>query len=137
MGRDATHAEELTDAINRNAQVTVDKANRLLERAGRSDVDKVSSGWRPASVNDATANAARSSRHLTAEAVDLPDADRTLAEWCVDNLDVLGEIGLWMEDPRWTPTWVHVQTVPPGSGKLVFIPSSKPPLDPDFEVTWA
>ena len=137
MGRDATHAEELTDEINRNARITVDKANELLERAGRSDIDQVASGWRPASVNDVTQNAARSSRHLTAEAVDLPDADRSLATWCIDNLDVLREIGLWMEDPRWTPNWLHIQTVPPKSGKTVFIPSAKPPLDPNFEVTWA
>src|SRR3990167_8931000 len=137
MGRDATHAEELTDEINRNARITVDKANELLERAGRSDIDQVASGWRPASVNDATQNAARSSRHLTAEAVDLPDTDRILAGWCVDNLDSLKEIGLWMEDPRWTPTWVHLQVVPPKSGKLVYIPSSAPAKDPDFPVTWA
>lgn len=137
MGRDATHAEELTDEINRNAQVTVGRVNELLARAGRSDINEVSSGWRPKSINDATSNAAASSRHITAQAADLPDADRLLAEWCVDNLDVLKEIGLWMEDPRWTPTWIHLQVVPPGSGKVVFIPSAKPPLDPTFEVTWA
>src|SRR3990167_3474216 len=89
MGRDATHAEELNDEINRNARITVAKANELLERAGRSDIDQVASGWRPASVNDVTANAAQSSRHLTGEAVDLPDADRSLCEWAVDNLDSL------------------------------------------------
>ena len=137
MGRDSTHAEELTDEILANAHLTVAKCNELLERAGRSDIDQVASGWRPASVNDATANASRSSRHLTAQAVDLPDADRSLATWCVDNLDVLREIGLWMEDPRWTPTWVHLQIVPPRSGRTVYIPSSAPASDPDFPVTWA
>lgn len=135
-GRDTQYAEELTDEIRANAQITVDKVNELLSRAGRSDIDSVASGWRPKAVNDATANAASSSRHLTAEAADIPDADRTLSSWCVDNLDVLTEIGLWMEDPRWTPTWTHVQTVPPKSGKRVFIPSVKPPLDPSFPVTW-
>lgn len=137
MGRDRTHAEELTDEIRRNADVTVAKANRLLERAGRSAIDEVRSGWRPQAVNDATANAARSSRHLTAQAIDLPDNDRTLATWCVDNLDVLKELGLWMEDPRWTPTWVHLQTIPPKSERVVFIPNSAPAADPDFPVTWA
>lgn len=136
-GRDAQYADEYTDDIQRNAIITVARANDLLARAGRSDIHTVNSGWRPKGVNDATANAASSSRHLTAEAADLPDADRTLATWCVDNLDVLGQIGLWIEDPRWTPTWLHVQTVPPKSGKRVYIPSSKPPLDPSFPVTWA
>lgn len=136
-GRDATHAEELTYDILTNAQETVERANQLLSRAGRSSLDEVRSGWRPQGVNDSTANAAKDSRHLTAEAVDLGDSDRSLATWCVDNLDVLEELGLWMEDPRWTPSWVHLQIVPPKSGKLVYIPSSKPPLDPNFEVTWA
>ena len=137
MGRDVTHAHELTAEVNANAQITVAKVNELLARAGRNDINTVNSGWRPQGVNDATSNAAKSSRHLTAEAVDLPDADRVLAEWCVDNLDILKDIGLWMEDPRWTPSWVHLQIVPPGSGKIVYIPSNKPALDPTFEVTWA
>ena len=137
MGRDKTHGEELSDEVQSNAQITVQRTNELLARAGRSDINSVNSGWRPRGVNEATSNAAATSRHITGQAVDLPDADRTLSEWCVDNLDDLRGIGLWMEDPRWTPTWLHVQTVPPGSGKVVYIPSSKPPLDPDFPVTWA
>src|SRR3990167_10307886 len=125
MGRDITHAEELTDEINRNAQVTVARCNELLTRAGRSDIHEVASGFRPKGINSTTSNAAANSRNLTAQAIDLRDTDRLLAQWCVDNLDVLKEIGLWMEDPRWTPSWVHLQVVPPGSGKIVYIPSTK------------
>lgn len=135
-GRDKEYADELTDEIRGNAEKTVELANELLSRAGRSDIDLVDSGWRPKAVNDHTSNAASGSKHLSAEAVDLPDYKRTLATWCVDNLDVLAEIGLWMEDPRWTKTWVHVQTVPPRSGKRVFIPSTTPATDPNFPVTW-
>lgn len=137
MGRDLTHSEELTEEIMANAQRTVERVNDLLRRANRSDIDTVRSGWRPKAVNDSTANAATGSRHLTGHAVDLPDNDRTLATWIADNLDELEAVGLWAEDFRWTPTWVHVQTVPPRSGKLVYVPSSSKPLDPDFPVTWA
>ena len=136
-GRDTEYADELTDEIRANAEVTVAKANELLARAGRSDIHTVNSGWRPATVNEATANAGTHSRHLTGQAVDLPDRDRTLATWCADNLDIAREIGLWFEDFRWTPTWVHCQIVPPKSGKLVYIPSTAPATDPDFPVTWA
>ena len=136
MGRNVTHAEEFTDEILTHATITVGKVNELLARAGRSDIHRVTSGWRPRSVNDATSNAAANSRHLTGQAADLSDNDRNLCGWCVDNLDVLTEIGLWMEDPRWTPTWLHVQTVPPKSGKHVFIPSTAPAKDPSFPVTW-
>jgi hypothetical protein len=40
----------------------------------------------------------------------------------MENLDVLAEIGLWLEHPISTPRWCHVQTVPPKSGKRVFTP---------------
>ena len=136
-GRDTRYADELTDEIRANAETTVGKANQLLEISGFKHVSEVSSGWRPRSVNDATANAATTSKHLSGQAVDLADAHRDLAGWCVDNLDVLEGIGLWMEDPRWTPTWIHLQTVPPRSGRRVFIPSSASPADPNFPVTWA
>lgn len=140
-GRDASCSQELTDDIRRNAADTVAKANALLERAGFAHICTVNSGWRPRQVNAATPNASVTSLHLTARAVDLPDPGRALARWCVINLAVLAEIGLWLEDPRWTyddegKHWVHVQTVPPRSGNRVFVPSDKPALDPGFPVTW-
>ncbi len=141
-GRDESHRDDLTDGIRRNAADTVAKANALLERAGFAHVCSVNSGWRPRQINTATPNASATSHHLTGCAVDLPDPDRTLAAWCVNNLAALAKIGLWMEDPRWTwdangEHWVHVQTVPPRSGNRVFVPSAAPALDPDFPVTWA
>lgn len=141
-GREETHHRELTDEIRRNAEDTVTRANELLQRAGFAHISAVNSGWRPREVNNATATASPTSRHLTGQAVDLPDPDRRLAAWCASNLGVLEEIGLWLEDPRWTcdengEHWVHVQTVPPRSGRRVFVPYDTPPPDPDFPVTWA
>ena len=141
-GRDEAYRRELTDKIRRNAEDTVKKANALLKRAGFEHVCAVNSGWRPRQVNAATPNASATSHHVSGRAVDLPDPDRALAAWCVHNLNVLAEIGLWLEDPRWTydadgDHWVHVQTVPPKSGRRVFVPSTAPATDPDFPVTWA
>jgi hypothetical protein len=67
---------------------------------------------------------------MTGCAVDICDVvpERTLARWCLRNLVFLAEVGLWMEDPRWTPGWVHLQSVPPRSGGRVFIPSAAPAL---------
>lgn len=136
-GRDTKYASELTGAIRANAQITVDKVNQLLDRADLQSISELNSGWRPQAVNEATSNAASGSKHLSGQAADIPDAGRVLASWCVDHLDSLEEIGLWMEDPRWTPTWVHVQIVPPRSGKRVFVPSTAPAADPSFPVTWS
>lgn len=130
MDRDSRYRLVWTEEIQRNGRKTIDTVNQLLSLAELDGIvaDDVASGWRPKSVNDATSNAAKGSRHLTAEACDLRDTDRVLAQWCLNHLDALGRLGLWMEDPRWTPTWVHLQTLPPKSGKRVYIPSTKQPL---------
>ena len=131
MGRDKTHAADLTDDIRSNANATVRTINQLLQMAEADGIncDECASGWRPLSINDATANAAKNSKHLKALAMDVRDvAGREFARWCLRNLKKLEALGLWMENPQWTPTWVHLQIVPPGSGNRVYIPSIKPPL---------
>lgn len=135
MGRDKSHAAECNTIIWRNAAETVRRTNQLKQLAAINagfifPKDEVASGWRPISINDATSNAALCSPHLFADGLDTRDPERLFARWCLQNLAELEQIGLWMEDPCWTPTWVHLQTHPPKSGKRVFIPSSKPPLAP-------
>lgn len=84
-------------------------------------------GFRP---QDCPIGAPRS-KHKLGLAVDLVDPYRELAKWAVNNLGTLAEIGLWIEDPRWTPTWLHLQSVAPGNppveSKRVFIPDASPP----------
>jgi hypothetical protein len=120
MGRDAVHGAELTKELRRNAEVTVARANMLLQRAGLAGA--VNSGWRPHAVNAQIANASPRSRHLTCEAVDLADPDDELDAWCMRHLEVLEAIGLWLEHPQATPGWCHLQIVPPRSGRRVFEP---------------
>jgi hypothetical protein len=131
MGRDVGRADELTEAVEANARELLGRINLLLSWALADGVraQGVASGWRPRGINDATANAAKNSTHLSGEGIDLRDtAHRDLVRWCLLNLDALEEIGLWMEDPQWTPSWVHLQSRPPGSGRRVYVPSTRPPL---------
>lgn len=118
-GRDVKFAKELTDTIKANAKDLMQKVNRLLVIAGLTDRD-ATSGWRPSAVNAATIGAAKKSNHMLGLAVDVADADKQLQRWCLANLNILEELGLWMEHPRDTPTWCHLQTVPPRSGRRVF-----------------
>lgn len=130
-GRDTAYPDELTLDVARNASHLLASVNTLLKCAEADGVTAigVASGWRPRGVNDRTANAAKSSTHITGRGIDLRDhEDRRLARWCLRHLDALEKLSLWMEDPRWTPSWVHLQSVPPGSGKRVYIPSSAPAL---------
>jgi hypothetical protein len=118
MGRDKKYP--LNDTLRANAEELVEKANQLLSRFGEGR--RVTSGWRPPQVNAATPGAAKRSLHMTCEAVDLEDEDGQLDDWCLDNLEVLQEIGLWLEHPSATRRWCHLQIAPPRSGKRVFFP---------------
>lgn len=79
----------------------------------------ISSGYRPASIN-ASVGGAKLSAHQTCQAVDIVDKDGKLAEFCLNNLTLLEECGIFMEDPRFTNGWVHLQTRP--TRNRVFIP---------------
>jgi len=120
MGRDYSHANELNSELRANAALTVACANALLERAGFAGI--VNSGWRPHAINAAIPSASTRSKHLTCQAIDLCDVDDALDAWCIHNLCVLGDLGLWLEHPDATPGWCHVQIVPPRSGRRVFMP---------------
>lgn len=120
MGRDLEHAAELTEELRCNAVLMVARANALLARAAMACA--VNSGWRPHAVNARIANASPRSRHLTCQAIDLDDPGDRLDAWCLENLDVLAALGLWLEHPDATPGWCHVQIVPPRSGRRVFEP---------------
>lgn len=124
MGR----LEGMTETLWANARNMVLRANWLrgfyLIDCPEAAEWEVRSGRRTPEINAGTPGAAVGSNHLTCNALDIADNDRRLARWLVANLHVLVDIELWMEDPRCTPTWVHIQTVPPVSGNRVFIPSA-------------
>lgn len=137
MHRDSRYRLEWTEEVKRNGIRLVAAVNKLLALAEIDGIvrDAVSSGWRPQACNDATANAAKASKHLTGHACDIRDAGREFAQWCMLNLDKLASCGLYMEDPRWTYSenglhWVHLQDEPPKSGKRVYIPNTSPPKGP-------
>lgn len=120
MGRDAEYRSELTGELRANARDIVKRVNRLLQRAGMTR--KVTSGWRPAALNATVPGAASGSKHISCLAIDLEDRDGALDAWCMANLPVLEELGLWLEHPRATRGWCHLQTRPPRSGNRVFEP---------------
>ncbi len=118
---------------------------RAVETAFRSETgvelpEGYASGWRPAAVNDATANAGKKSTHLTANGGDKRDnADGEFSWWCLRNPHILEIHGLYQEHPIATvvrawktahaqgrePTpWCHLQSVPPASHNRVYFPDT-------------
>lgn len=82
----------------------------------------ISSGYRPAAINSSVGGA-KKSNHIMCLAVDfVDDQKQTFGKWCLNNIKVLEELGLYMEDLRHTKGWVHLQIKAPRSGKRVFIP---------------
>jgi DNA-directed RNA polymerase subunit M/transcription elongation factor TFIIS len=130
MDRHITYKNEYTKEIEQNAKNLLDKINAFLHEIGIKE-RKVNSGWRPAGINDTTQNAAKGSNHLKALAIDLEDKNGDLRTLVLKNLDKAKQYGIYFEDMRWTKGWIHMQIVPPKSGKRIYIPSTAPALDPN------
>jgi hypothetical protein len=60
------------------------------------------------------------SPHRDANGVDVSDQDNKFDEWLTR--DTLVKFGLWREAKQHTPTWAHLQRVPPKSGNRSFNP---------------
>jgi hypothetical protein len=131
MGREKQFPHDYTNLIMINGNRTVLLINVLLSMFYADTgitLNKVTSGWRPLTVNSNTANAAEHSHHIDAQACDIHDTpNRDLARWCAKNQARLEKVGLWCERFEWTPDWVHLQPIPVPSGRRFFIPSSAPP----------
>lgn len=68
--------------------------------------------------HNATIGGAKASKHISGTAVDFA-ATPEFKKWISDRLDLLN---VWIEDPAFTPTWVHVQILPPPGTPRIFKP---------------
>lgn len=107
-GRDVTFAKELSQEVIDNAIALLRRVNALLNAMHVANVT-VSSGWRPKEVNDMYGGAPKS-YHILGQAIDIADHDKRLARELQERSWLLKEYDLWMEDPKFTHTWVHLDT---------------------------
>jgi hypothetical protein len=71
-------------------------------------------------THNASVRGALHSQHIQGNAADLATAsDPALASFIEANLETFD---IYIEDPASTPSWRHVQVVPPASGRRVFKP---------------
>lgn len=117
MGREVQYP--LTPELKSNLDKLLVSVNRLRVYYGKPLI--VTSGYRPGHYNE-KAKGAKDSAHLYCQAVDFRDKDQALAKWLMSNPQMLMDCGLYMEDPQYTPTWIHVQIRKPPSGQYVFKP---------------
>ena len=128
MGRDKQYPQDYTQQISDNLDKLLAVMNQV--RIAYGIPMRVNSGWRPPSINEATSNAAKGSNHLWGLAVDIADVDGAVWKWVLLNLPLMQKLGIYFEDKRWTPTWVHCQCVPPGSKRRIYVPSAAPAQAP-------
>ena len=107
MGRDEQYP--LDEQQKANLLDLLPRLNFLRARYGKPMV--VSSGYRPLPINKKVGGA-KNSAHVACQAVDFFDHTGELAQWCKEHLDLLNQLGLYMEDPRYTVGWLHLQARP-------------------------
>jgi hypothetical protein len=120
MGREVIYSKDFTASVMQNAERLIATVNQLLSMFGEQR--KVNSGWRPKKLQMEINPRAPNSKHITGDAIDLEDRNGKFKLWCVAHENVLESLGLHMEHPKATPTWVHLQQVAPKSGKVIFVP---------------
>lgn len=109
-----------TDEMKENMALLLERVNALAEDLQMEF--RVSSGYRPKEINDKLKGAAKKSWHTKCAAVDLVDFDCAIKKILYKDQGLLEKHELYMEHPKATPTWCHLQIFPPKSGKRVFIP---------------
>lgn len=112
----------------KNMEKILDLANKLLAYYPGKFYG-TSSGYRTPVGNKKAGGSAKSA-HLTCEAIDLIDPQQELATFLLANKPLMEALGLYMEHPDYTPTWVHLQTR--AASRRVFIPYSSPPPQSKF-----
>lgn len=123
MGRDQSYSGDYTDEISDNLNSLLTPMNAI--RTAWGNPMTVDSGWRPPAINKADGGAPNS-KHMIGLACDIADTTGELWTWVLNNLELLQSLNIYMEDRRWTPTWVHFQLGQPKSGHRIFIPNTSP-----------
>ncbi len=113
-----------TPEIDTNLAILLERLNKIRKMWGKPM--NVSSGLRSQAKQDeliaqGKSNASKS-KHLLGQAADISDPKGELKTWVLNNIGCLEQVGLWMEDFKYTSSWIHFQCVPPKSGKRFFIP---------------
>jgi uncharacterized protein YcbK (DUF882 family) len=114
------HNYPTTPEIDANLQTLLERVNVIRAAWGKPMI--VTSGLRSQADQARINPNAPKSKHLIGAACDVYDPDGELKKWVLDNVKLFEDTGLWMEAFSSTPTWVHMQCIPPHSGNRFFIP---------------
>lgn len=111
---------EVDIVVKRNLEDLIRKINAL----GYQPPMKASSCLRSIKDQQRINPKAMGSSHLYGCAIDISDPTGELARWVqsIEGQRRLVECGLWVEDPKYTKGWIHLQSYCPKSLNRFFIP---------------
>lgn len=115
MGREVKYP--ITKEQEDNAKELLRRVGLLFQEIGVNP--DLTSGYRPAGIN-AKIGGAKRSAHMTCEAGDWENIDNKVSD--LISISLLKKYDLYMEDPRYTKGWLHLQSRPTKSGNRIFIP---------------
>lgn len=130
------HGYTTTVEIQNNLNILLERINKI--RAAYGKPMRVTSGLRSEADQHRINPGAPKSKHCIGGACDILDDEvGTLWFWCINNLQILKDTGLWLEHGCYTHNtshgfWTHFQVLPPASGHRIFIPSLEPNPNPGF-----
>jgi len=119
-GRHPEALEIWTGEFEKNALKTIALISEFADLA-KYKIPDITSGWRYPNLNKKVGGASQS-KHLFAQAIDVADVDGVFNKWLSSNVGLLRERGCAIESRLATPTWLHLQTVIPNSGNIIFSP---------------
>lgn len=118
MGREKEYLP--TQQMLEDAKTLLSRVHALFADLGIELHDSdVSSGYRPGHYNTAVGGAPKST-HVLCQAIDLKDHTRRLVNAILAAPHLLEKHGLYMEDPKHTKTWCHLDIRP--RKKHIFTP---------------
>lgn len=100
-------------------ETLIEAMQKFREKYGKSLM--ISSGYR-CSKHNVSIGGAKMSNHVRGLACDFKDTNGEIDDFCMKNLNVLKDLGLYLEHPDATKGWTHLQVVAPKSGNRVFKP---------------
>lgn len=101
------NSPELTPELLQNAENLLERVNALFAELHVYNL-KVSSGFRPVSVNMHIPGAAKRSLHMQCLACDIHDRDGSIDKLIESRDDLKKKYGLWQESPTKTLNWCHL-----------------------------
>lgn len=112
--------------LNEAQDASVNKLLAVMNviRAEYGLLMRVTSGFRTHEMEMRIDPMHPNSLHTVGAAVDIydPDPDRRLWNWCIGHMDLLVELGVYLEDRLYSHNHVHFQIWPPASGTRIFRP---------------